>query len=73
MPNRHQMDGEPQMSDAEIERVATRVFEKLRAQIGDSALKVLVWAASIAFMGFLTWIGFIKNSHAAGLVFHIHK
>jgi hypothetical protein len=59
------------MSDAEIERVADRVFEKMQAQIGRNAVQVVIWAASIAVLSVLVWLGVVKVSHAADIAFHL--
>jgi len=68
--NRHQFDKDP-MSDAEIERVADRVFEKMQAQIGRNAIQVVIWAVSIAALAVLVWLGVVKVSHAAQVAFHL--
>jgi len=73
MNPRHPHDADPQMSDAEIERVADRVFEKFRAQIGDSAVKVVIWSITIGALALLVWLGVIKNAHAAQWVFHLQS
>jgi hypothetical protein len=61
------------MSDAELERVADRVFEKFKSQIGDSAIKFAIWAVGLALMVFLTWAGLVKSSHAKAILFHLPK
>ena len=73
MPLHHQIDNdEPQMSDAEIDRVAERVFMMWKAKIGDSTISAVKWIATVSVLAFLTWAGFIRTSHAAAIAFHIN-
>ena len=62
-----------QMTDEEIERMADRVFEKLQAQIGKNAIQVSMWAASLAVLAFLAWLGIVKVSHASQIAFHLNR
>ena len=73
MPDKHRVgaDGELHMSDAEIERVAERVFQKFQAQFGNSIWKASVKMFWIAFLGFLAWAGLVHVNHAAQVAFHL--
>ena len=68
----HRQDDE-QMTDEEIERVADRVFEKLQAQIGKNAIQASMWAASLAVLALLAWLGIVKVSHASQIAFHLNR
>ncbi len=63
--------GEPQMSDAEIQRVADRVFEKMQAEIGRSAVRVAIWAITVGVLAILAWLGIVKTTHAAQIALHV--
>ena len=43
-----------------FESVADRVFEKLQAQIGRSAIKAVLWLLTVGVTAVLVWLGVIK-------------
>lgn len=50
----------PPMTEDELESVADRVFEKLQAQIGRSAIKAVLWLLTVGVTAVLVWLGVIK-------------
>jgi hypothetical protein len=46
------------LSEDELEAVSERVFEKLQAQIGRSAIRVIGWLLATGFLAVLSWLGF---------------
>ena len=74
MPDRHHTEhGEPQMSDAEIERVAQRVFQMIKSEIGTGAIDALKWAFKLAVLAALTSLGFLSAHHASAAAFHFNR
>lgn len=73
MHSKHPIDnGEPQMSDAEIDRVAQRVFQMLRSEVGTGTIDAIKWGFKIAFLALLTWLGILSAHHASAAAFHIN-
>lgn len=53
------------LSEAELDAVADRVFEKIKAFIGGSAIKALVWIAGTAIVAVVSYLGFSHTTPRA--------
>lgn len=59
------MSEEHPLSEAELDLVADRVFEKIKALIGGSAIKALIFILSTAVIAVLGYLGFNHTAQVA--------